>query len=198
MGATPQGVLFPPDAYASLVRRVAAAAADVVVLVLLLMAILLGLYLFDLEGYRRSRAHVPPGERIVTRYDRMKQGQAVRLSLVTGIAYHVLMRRTRGGTVGYRLLGARIVNAQGESPTLRMLIRRTFLAIVGVLPFGATYFSCARSDRRQAWHDRWANTWVLRKGAQPAGSAEVVERARFLGTYMFAHQVLVPPPEESP
>jgi uncharacterized RDD family membrane protein YckC len=101
--------------------------------------------------------------------------------LAVPLLYHTALRRLRGGTLGYRLMGVRLVNQRGETPSWRTVGLRFLLGVVGVIPLAATYWRCLKDARRQTFHDQWAGTWVVKKRAQPAGPAVTAYQTKLFG-----------------
>jgi len=191
MSSFGDAVFFRSSDYASPGRRIGAFFIDWIVLLIALALLQGGLFALNPKAkaeWLQARAeHTKPG-----RHAREVATRAQRIWLFTFVLYHVAVRWTYGGTVGYRVMRIRMVNVHGEPPAFRSLLRRFVLACAGALPLGVTYVACIRNERRQAWHDRWASTWLVRRHAQPAGLADIEEKAIFLGSYMFTHQRLVP------
>lgn len=90
-----------------------------------------------------------------------------------GFAYFGFLDSSQGGTLGKKALGLRVVGAKGGNPTFTESVKRNiFLAvtILGLVPFLGlvsplitlvAYITIAvgisqDTDRRQAWHDRFA------------------------------------------
>ncbi len=93
---------------------------------------------------------------------------------ITWFAYFVILKRTRIRTLGYIICGVRIVNLKGELPSLMSLSIRLIFAALG--PFNALLdlFWIPGDERRQALRDKFANTYVIKKDAQPAGRGQIV------------------------
>ena len=108
---------------------------------------------------------------------------SARFWLVLAVVYHMALRRTRGGTLGYRVAGIRLVNSENMSPSWRVLIKRFFLGMLLAGPFGASYLLCLKSPKRQALHDRLCNTWMVRSKATPAGPGTEVHRLQIISTW---------------
>jgi len=111
-----------------------------------------------------------------------RQGSTLRFWFVLALAYHVAVRRTHGGTVGYRLAGIRLIDCHNEPPPWGALFRRFFYATALTIPFGLSYFLCLKHPKRQALHDKLCNTWVVRRGALPAGPGVVSDRMQLIGS----------------
>ena len=95
------------------------------------------------------------------------------LGVAIGFAYFGFMDSSQGGTLGKKALSLRVVSPTGGNPTFTESVKRNiFLAvgILGLLPFLGlisplitlvAYITIAvgisqDTDRRQAWHDRFA------------------------------------------
>jgi uncharacterized RDD family membrane protein YckC len=87
-------------------------------------------------------------------------------------AYEVVLKRSTVRTVGYRLTGCRIVNLQGERPSLFALTFRSLLWLFG--PFNLLFdlLWCGIDDDRQTLRDRFAETCLINEGAMPIGTGE--------------------------
>jgi uncharacterized RDD family membrane protein YckC len=55
-----------------------------------------------------------------------------------------------------------------------------------------TYSPCPTRPRRQAVHDRWSGTWMIRKKASPSGPAVALFQTLFLGTFPVRYLDLEP------
>ena len=88
-------------------------------------------------------------------------------------AYEVVLKRSSVRTVGYRLTGCRIVNLQGERPSLFALTFRSMLWMLG--PFNLLFdlLWCGIDDDRQTLRDRFAKTCLINEGAAPIGAGEI-------------------------
>lgn len=79
-----------------------------------------------------------------------------------------------GATPGKMAMSAKIVDADtGEPLTLGKSVVRYFAYFVAAVPLGAGFIWVAFDRRKQGWHDKIANSVVVR----PAG----VEKVRFAG-----------------
>ena len=93
--------------------------------------------------------------------------------LVLAWAYLAPLKTTRWGTLGYHLMGVRLVNLHGEQPTIwRATLRFLFLA-VGPLNLLIDPAWVGNDPNRQAFRDKIAGTYVIRRGAVPAGSGPI-------------------------
>lgn len=68
------------------------------------------------------------------------------------------------GTPGKMAIGARVVDATtGKSLTLRQSIGRYLAYFVSIIPFGLGLVWVGFDGRKQGWHDKLANTVVVRQ-----------------------------------
>mgnify|MGYP000577913560 CR=1 FL=1 len=152
----------------------------------------------------------------------MLLGAAGLMLVFFALPYHVGMRLSAGGTLGYRLVGQRLIDFKGQRPAFGAILKRfllslmfpaIYLVLIGLMmsqqPAGASqpkssptatrmlvglplmallfsgmfasYWTVVRDFRRQAIHDKWSRTWVIRANARPAGAGRLVERAWVLG-----------------
>ncbi len=87
--------------------------------------------------------------------------------------YFVLLKRSRFRTVGYVLARARIVNLQGDTPSVASLFIRMLFAVFGPLNLLFDLFWIPSDPCRQALRDKFAHTYVVRQGASPAGTGRI-------------------------
>ena len=88
-------------------------------------------------------------------------------------SYFVLLKRSRFGTVGYRVCNVRIVNLHGETPGIFSLILRLCYAFVGPLSFPLDLIWISGDADRQALRDKFAKTYVIKNSASPAGAGKI-------------------------
>jgi uncharacterized RDD family membrane protein YckC len=94
-------------------------------------------------------------------------------ALVVGL-YSIIFAAAGGQTPGQRVLGLRVIDGYGRSPTvLRATVRVVALALALAL-FGLGVLWIAFSREKRGLHDLLAGTWVVRV---PRGSAEPARRA---------------------
>jgi uncharacterized RDD family membrane protein YckC len=95
--------------------------------------------------------------------------------------YFVLLKGSRFRTLGYVIAGAQIVNLKGERPSFLSLTGRLLFALAGPLNFFFDILWLTGDADRQAFRDKFASTYVVRRNARPAGVGTIVFR-----TYMFS------------
>jgi uncharacterized RDD family membrane protein YckC len=117
----------------------------------------------------------------------------VLLAMLIFWAYFIELKRSHGGTVGYRLFGMRLVDLHGDSPgRFNMLVRAAFwLVALFSLPIDMVWISS--DENRQALRDKFTGTYVIRKSAEPKGHGPIV-RARYMmfGTNWVFQEVMRP------
>ncbi|HVP13361.1 MAG TPA: RDD family protein [Phycisphaerae bacterium] len=183
MAVEPNSVYFAPADYAHPARRLGALVIDLAFLVAVLIAVYLQLAYVVVPQSIRSQRWSPEVQREIDRHVKPIMKPLTWAWFAFCAAYHIGLRRTRGGTLGYRLMGIRLVDEAGQAPAVRRLFRRFLLAIPSTLFLGASYFSCFTSPRRQTAHDKWSGTWAVRKRALPAGPALISYHTKFFGTF---------------
>jgi uncharacterized RDD family membrane protein YckC len=99
--------------------------------------------------------------------------------------YFVLLKRSRFGTVGYRLFGAKIVDMWGRVPGLWPLTLRMFFLVFGPLNYLMDILWLSSDAHRQALRDKFTQTYVVRKNAQPAGTGKLIYRYYEIFGYNF-------------
>ena len=170
MNPTPDAVYYTTSDYAHPARRIGAALVDFVVLFLVVWLFSTGVALLVALPDVKRLSNTPEGQKQVDRQETKTQIKKsmksiqVPAGLVAFVllpaAYHIGLRRLRGGTPGYRVMGIRVVDRTGSTPGWRVLLRRFLIGTPMVLLLGAGYWQCPRDPKRQANHDRWSGTWV--------------------------------------
>ena len=191
-GSTP--LLFHPSDYASLTRRLIACILDLVILLgaLSMATTAVGMLVVPRELYKiTNRAE---RQKQIDPYLKPYRAPVTAMWFVGIPAYHIFLRRLRGGTPGYRIAGIRIVDAYALPPVTPVLIKRFLIAFPFVLFFGLSYFPVPKHPRRQAGHDQWSGTWLVRKHAHPTGPAQIAYQTKLLGTWLIKYPDLEPAP----
>jgi len=84
------------------------------------------------------------------------------LSVLLSIAYPLFFWSTSGQTPGHRLLGLRIVKADGSKLTIGTAIVRLIGEWISVVVLLIGLLAVGIDDKKQGWHDKMANTYVIR------------------------------------
>ncbi len=185
--AKPDGVYFDLRDYAHPLKRVVACVVDLALLVALLTGMSAGAATLLVPAEIRSQARTVETQRQINKFMKPVQVPLVLGWLALCITYHVPLRRTRGGTVGHRLVRTRVVDKAGQPPCMRTLLRRFLIAVPATIFLGISYFDSLRNPRRQTTHDQWSGTWVVRAKAKPAGSAITSYHPKLLGTFLMTY-----------
>jgi uncharacterized RDD family membrane protein YckC len=195
---TPDSVYFDLRDYAHPLRRLLACAVDFALFLALFVGLLMLTEWCLVPKEVLAKGRTPEAQQQINKYMKPVQIPLPLGLLAACLAYHVALRRTRGGTIGHRLMRTRLVDKNGEPPPIRALFRRFLIAVPVTLFFGLSYLDCFRNPRRQATHDKWSGTWVVRCRAKPAGPAITSYHPKLLGTFLVTHIDLDPVTRESP
>ena len=105
-------------------------------------------------------------------------------------AYFVILKGSRFHTIGYRIGKIRIVNLQGNPPSLYYLTLRLMLAVIGPLIFLLDLAWLSSDPNRQALRDKFAHTYVIKQDAQVAGREKIIyQRYSILGWNLLFKEV---------
>jgi uncharacterized RDD family membrane protein YckC len=162
------GVFYRQEDYISVGKRLLIDTVDTIVALVASLAITLLLVLI-----------VPEGEML---------GTGILATWVAiWIGYFVLLKRSRYRTFGYMLAGARVVNLQGEVPSIASLLGRLLFVVGGPANFLLDLVWVSSDPARQAIRDKFAHTYVIRKAAVPTGTGTIVYRTynMFGTTFLF-------------
>jgi uncharacterized RDD family membrane protein YckC len=87
--------------------------------------------------------------------------------------YVAPVKRSSFRTLGYHLMGCRLVTLQGEPPSLVMLTFRSLLWMIG--PFNSVFdfIWCGVDEDRQTLRDRYSSMCLIKHHAKPIGAGEV-------------------------
>jgi len=196
MPAEADAVYFAPKDYASILRRLIAFLIDLIAVLLIYVVVYMVTALVILPKDVRDMPKTPENTHVMNAHMKPHARSMGWIWLGLTVAYHILLRTTRGGTLGYRLTRIRLVDMTGRVPVLKALLRRFLLAVPGCLMFGATYLNCLRNPARRAGHDQWSGTWLVRTRAEPAGPARPVYQTRLFGTFLLTFADIEPATDE--
>ena len=112
------------------------------------------------------------------------------LDTVIFLVYMIGLKVYKGATLGYRILGMRIVAINGAEVTVKQVVVRILSSIFSSLAFGLGFIWIAIDTNKQAWHDKAAGTYVIRSGASPVRTMEIPQpgliRSRLSATLILA------------
>ncbi len=81
--------------------------------------------------------------------------------LIFQYVYFVFFFSTTGQTVGKAVMGLRVVTIDGQRLGVRRSFIRTLCYTLSLAPLGLGFLWVLGEDRRKAWHDKIARTYVL-------------------------------------
>jgi uncharacterized RDD family membrane protein YckC len=109
------------------------------------------------------------------------------------LGYFVLLKWSRVGTLGYRVGSVRLINLRGDRPGLLAVALRACFMLLGPVNYLLDLVWLGGDDHRQALHDKFAQTYVVRSGASPVGDAPVRTIAyNFAAATLLFSEVRVP------
>ena len=155
-GSTQHGVYYAGDDYAGFWKRLLVDVVDFTVLIFTVIAITV-VVPFLLPGGLSVLPHI-----------------FFWSALAVGFVYLVLLKRSQFRTLGYMVAGIRIVNIQGQRPSIWSLTIRALFAVFGPLNVLVDILWITSDERRQALRDKFAHTYVVRDSAAPAGKGAIV------------------------
>jgi uncharacterized RDD family membrane protein YckC len=122
---------------------------------------------------------------------------ALAIYAVIVFCYFVPLKRSRFRTLGYRLGGVRIVGLDGCPPGYWALTMRLMFAFLGPLNWLMDLMFLSGDPHRQALRDKFAQTYVVRKDAEPAGHGTLVYRYYEILVYNFLFREVQIPKADS-
>jgi uncharacterized RDD family membrane protein YckC len=81
--------------------------------------------------------------------------------IVTNLLYFIFFFSTTGQTVGKAVMGLRVVTIDGKRMGFKRSFLRTLCYTISLAPLGLGFIWVLGEDRRRAWHDKIAHTYVL-------------------------------------
>ena len=95
-------------------------------------------------------------------------------------------------TVGYRLCRVRLVNLQGQPPTLWEVFTRSMFAVIGPANLVVDLVWLSGDPLRQALRDKFAHTYVVRGNAEPSATGSIeYSRYTVMGINLLFQEVRV-------
>jgi len=102
--------------------------------------------------------------------------------------YLVVLKRSKIGTIGYRLGRVRIVGPDGQTASLSALTYRLMFAPLGPLNWFMDLLWVSGDAQRQSLRDKLAHTYVVKVKAQPVGTGKIVYRCYDIIGFNFMFQ----------
>ena len=75
--------------------------------------------------------------------------------------YFIFFFSTTGQTVGKAVMGLRVITTDGKRMGVKRSFIRTLCYTLSLMPLGLGFLWVLGEDRRKAWHDKIAHTYVL-------------------------------------
>ena len=88
-------------------------------------------------------------------------------AMILAVWYFSLLKRSKYRTVGYILMGVKIVNLQGETPSILKMILRQFLVFLGPFTLHIDLPWITSEITKQTLRDKYVGTYVVGKDATP-------------------------------
>lgn len=158
----PQRVYYKTQDYIGIWKRIFIALVDYGLLIVILIAQLVFIYMHEGEF-----------------------GWLVPLWVVISYLYLTLIKRSNFRSFGYKLFKARIVDLEGKRPSIWKMTLRILLAIIGPLNILLDFMWMGGDKERQALRDKFSQTYVIKKDAQPAGTGPIKNARYFLMGWSF-------------
>jgi uncharacterized RDD family membrane protein YckC len=98
---------------------------------------------------------------VLTNVCRVARGGTYFISVMFGPTYYVVLWMLTGQTIGMAIAGVRVVRADGTNIFLRQSLMRMIGFFLCVLSLGFGFVRVIWDDRRQGWHDKLANSYVV-------------------------------------
>jgi len=116
--------------------------------------------------------------------------QALWVLPAVAYVYLTVLKRSRIRTLGYILMGVRIVDIRGGRPSLLQMTVR----MVPLLPVPWSFLFdlgwILDEPQRQTLRDKWAGTFVVGRKAKPIGTAPILyKRIGFAGLFLIFPEV---------
>ncbi len=151
-------------------RRVLAFAFDILVVLVLSVSYLSvrgGLFL---KRFSDSVEYTNPA--ILKQLARSEFATSFSVIFFFAIFYFIVLEYIwRQATLGKIIFSLQVVSDQSRRPTLRQIAIRFFAKfLIGPLTLGLSWAAALLSNRRQAWHDRIAKTYVVLTSLEPSSS----------------------------
>jgi uncharacterized RDD family membrane protein YckC len=126
-------------------------------------------------------------------FNRMTLNLTLAIFAIVAFCYLVILKRSKIGTVGYRIGGVRIVGMDGQAASLSALTFRMLFAPFGPLNWFLDLAWLSGDKHRQALRDKLAHTYVVKVKAAPVGTGKIIFRYyEILGFNFLFQEIDVP------
>jgi len=150
--------------YAGFTSRAVAIIVDVAIIALVTAVVMAAMTLFfDLPSVQRFIVWL---NRVLPGIDRLFSGLTSApfgafFFLLFQYLYFIFFFSTTGQTVGKAIMGLRVVTSDGKRMGVKRSFIRTLCYTLSLAPLGLGFLWVLGEDRRRAWHDKIAHTYVL-------------------------------------
>lgn len=153
-------------AHAGFASRTLAFMVDLLIVALIMLVSVLSLQLigsfFPIARFLAHVTGIEPG-------GQLRSQVALAVTIVVFVAYNTFWWTMIGETPGKAALGLRVVRTNGERLTIWRSVVRALSYWLSALPLFLGFLWILVDDRRQGWHDKFADTFVIyARQAQPA------------------------------
>jgi uncharacterized RDD family membrane protein YckC len=145
------GVFYSQSDYAGIIRRLAIVLIDSSFLIAVFILMYSSAPLMNM-----SERHIAGGFVLVT------------------YLYLVILKRSKTRTIAYRLLDTRVVDLEGNAPSIWKMTLRYILLIGGPFHILADLLWLTGERDKQSIRDKFAATYVVRNKAQPIGRGKIL------------------------
>jgi uncharacterized RDD family membrane protein YckC len=114
-----------------------------------------------------------------------KQAAVFVIQILLFSAYMIGFKFYEGTTPGYASLKIKIISIDGGKASFAQIVVRLISSIFSVLCLGLGFIWIAFDKKKQAWHDKVAGTYVIRKNAEMSNSI-VIPRTKLVNYKIFA------------
>ncbi len=161
------GVYFATKDYASLPKRIIVAVIDLTILILFAWLVS-WLWSFWAES---------PNVEVIAEFGWLSAAlfNPTYFWVITGTAYFYLSiaKRSETRTVGYRVVGLKIIDENGRKPSLFKMSFRFILLVFGPFHLLVDLIWLGGDEGRQTLRDKFVGTYVIREDAKPIGVGNI-------------------------
>jgi uncharacterized RDD family membrane protein YckC len=108
--------------------------------------------------------------------------------LLIGAGYFVFLKRTAFRTIGYRMFQVRVVDFQGNRPSIFQMVNRALFLALGPVNGMIDLLWVSSDDSKQAIRDLWSQTYLVRDSVEPAGRGRIITRRYGIMGFNFVFQ----------
>jgi len=99
--------------------------------------------------------------------------------------YFTIIKSSNVKTLGYRLLGLRIVNLGGSKPSFSQMILRHLISLIGPFQLPYDIIWIVQDDQKQTLRDKFVGTYVIKSKAKPIFENKIFTFYYFVHGFLF-------------